>query len=776
MKTQVSGLLVEKGENQSWLIKQESNGRVVLRTKSEEKATKAVGRLGAFANWNVNVDVLFYLENKRPDLYDRYLDVKEEFDLEEHENLHYEDQINQDGSVNYYVREDGQKRYVKGFPVIKGLAVHQEPNQKWTIDHVPSAWMLSELTSKEKALLVAQKMDGLLDWEKISAPDIILECQNMRNYLTAVREQAEAGKVLQEAPEELSYELLFLQNDHLRDRWPIFLRAWKELNALVGLDQVKEQIRGLLAKERGRMRNRGLVKERKSSMHMMFLGSPGTGKTEVGRIVGKFFYALGYLQKDSLKEVKRADIVGSAIGQTEEKFTRILQEAMGGVLFIDEAYDLAKESGNDFGREAVNLLIAEMENRRDEFIVILAGYTNDMEQLMEMNEGFRSRVRHRVDFRDYTPEQLTNIGIKMITSTGYQCKRGVREGLKASISSQAKNGVFQGNARGVRNLVDEILDQALIRIGKESNPNLTLIVQEDVLAATAKGKSKKDVEGMAEISEKAIAELHSLIGLDALKEEVEQVLIQAKMSKRRQERGIETKKPRHHMIFSGPAGTGKTTVAKIIGTFFKGSGILSSGHFKKVSRADLVGEYQGHTATKVKRVINEAKGGVLFIDEAYLLVNSPNDSFGLEAVGTLIDMMEDFKDDLVVILAGYEADIKRLLAYNEGFSSRIGHRFYFPDYSTEAIIQMTLLQLKKDQFLFDETVKTTVAEEIQKIALTNGGKFNGNGRWAEEFSNDIRNALDFRIYQWEKSGQSASDAMLMTIQSADIVLAANGHK
>ena len=254
------------------------------------------------------------------------------------------------------------------------------------------------------------------------------------------------------------------------------------------------------------------------------------------------------------------------------------------------------------------------------------------------------------------------------------------------------------------------------------------------------------------------------------------MLIQVKMSKRRLQRGIETKKARHHMIFSGPAGTGKTTVAKIIGTFLKGSGMLSSGHFKKVSRVDLVGEYQGHTAPKVKKAINEAMGGVLFIDEAYSLVQGANDTFGIEAVAMLIDMMEENKDDLVVILAGYKKDIDRLLTYNEGFSSRIGHRFEFPNYTADDIVKITTIQLKKDKFAISPQVEQTLAKEIQKIAITNGGAFSGNGRWAEEFSNDIRNALDFRIYKLEKSGRHATDEMLMTIEPEDIVFAANTYK
>lgn len=775
MQTQVKGLVIKKGKNGYWLVMQEANGRIIIRTKSQELATRAVGRLGAFANWHVDVDVLVYLETRRPDLYHHYLKVKEAFDVEERENLDYEKTKDHQGYVRYYVMEEEKKRNVKGIPLLKGLAMHEEPNGKWTIDHVPSALMLSELSTQEKAFAVAKKMEGLLDWEQINAPDVILECQSMRHYLTSVRQDAEERKALQDPPEELSYELLFLQNDHLKGNWHLFKSAWNELNALIGLDEVKEQIRGLLAKERGRMRNRGLVKERKSSMHMMFLGSPGTGKTEVARIIGKFFYALGYLEKDVLKEVKRADIVGSVIGQTEEKFTAILKEAMGGVLFIDEAYDLARETANDFGREAINLLIAEMENRRDEFIVILAGYTNDMENLMDMNEGFRSRIRHRIPFPDYTPEQLTDIGMKMLTATGYQCKSGVRETLKQTIANKARNGVLEGNARGVRNIVDETIDQAEIRIGKDLNAHPTLIIKEDVLQVM-NPKRHADAKGLEEISEKALSELNQLIGLSELKEEVKHVLIQAKMSKRRQERGIETKKPRHHMIFSGPAGTGKTTVAKIIGTFFKGTGILSSGHFKKVNRADLVGEYQGHTAKKVQRVVNEAKGGVLFIDEAYLLVSSPNDSFGLEAVGILIDMMEEYKDDLVVILAGYDKDINQLLQYNEGFSSRIGHRFTFPNYTTEDIINIILLQLKKDQFNISTQVKQAIQEEVQKIAITNGGTFNGNGRWAEEFSNDIRNALDFRVYKAEKNGVQTTHDMLMTIEPQDIVFAANAYK
>lgn len=673
-------------------------------------------------------------------------------------------------SIVYGVRVGQGAKNVRGYQVARGLRIHQEKDKKWTIDHASTGYMLSEFSTFERAKRVAIQMENLLDWQKIKACDYILECENLRNYLTRIRICAEEGRDFVEPSEELGYELMFIQNPKLQDRWGIFIEAWRNLNSLVGLYQVKNQIKELIAKEKGRMKSQGLVKERKPSMHMTFLGSPGTGKTEVGRIIGSLFYALGYLEENKCIEVARQNIVSSNIGGTEQNMNNIIQNAMGGVLFIDEAYALARsESSNDFGQEAIDVLIKEMEDNRDKFIVILAGYVNDMENLMNSNEGFRSRIRHHVNFQDYTPKELTEIAIKMIEATGCQWKAEVETVIEKVIKGKMKQGILEGNARGVRSLVEGVIDQLFIRIGKGFGNEQAVVISDDVYNSVNKIKNNDEKRGLDDIKNQAVKELEQLIGLKPLKKEIENMMMQIEIGKMREEQGLSTEKQRHHMVFAGPAGTGKTTVAKIIGKFFKGSGLLSSGHFRKVSRADLVAGYVGQTAKAVREQVNKAMGGILFIDEAYNLVNGDDDTFGKEAVAELIDLMEENKDDLVVILAGYEKEIEGLLSYNEGFPSRIAHNFLFPDYSKEDIVEITELHLKRGQFTLSNDAKETLMEVIYNFSNKNEEKFDGNGRWASKFVAKIQNAQNHRIFGMKGSGVKITKGTLTSVLPEDIV-------
>lgn len=741
------GLHIEEGRNGYWYLKQTNVDRIILQTTNEANAVNAGKELAKIANWHVQIDVLTHFKANRPDLFAAIQQVVQQYDVATSLNPTYLDTKDALGYVTYRVLDEKRERIVRGFYIKNGLCIHQEPNQMWTIDHVTSATMLSELSSMEKAKVAAERMKDLFVWSDINVPSYIMEASDVREYLRSVKEAVERDEMPPVASEELELHVVFLQNDSIRSNWELFQQNWRLLNDMVGLDNVKEQIRGLLAQVRGKMRNRGKVKEKAASMHMVFAGPAGTGKTEVARVVSKLFFALGYLRKNVCVETDRSEIVGAHIGQTEQNMQRLLQDAMGGVLFIDEAYALASSEGsNDFGREAINVLIKEMEDNRGDLIVILAGYINDMEKLMQMNEGFRSRIRHHIHFYDYTPKQLAEIGNRMIRSVGYKSSNDVEIALKRAIEGKTSQGVLEGNARGVRNITENILDQTLIRIGKDTEVDSLLVTPEDVKKATTKSSSQHDEAGLLEIQTQALAELDQLIGMKDLKEEVRRMLNQMSVEKRKAELGIISEKPRLHMVFAGPAGTGKTTVAKIIAKFLKGTGTLSSGHFKKATRSDLVGAYQGHTAKLVREKVTAALGGVLLIDEAYNLVNGSNDTFGLEAVAELIEIMEDKKDDLVVILAGYENRMQELLSTNEGFPSRIAHQFVFPDYTWEDIVQITHHHLKKNELHMDEETGAVLSKVIREKGNTTNGKFDGNGRWASNFVAKIRSTQTGRLH------------------------------
>jgi probable Rubsico expression protein CbbX len=224
---------------------------------------------------------------------------------------------------------------------------------------------------------------------------------------------------------------------------------------LVGLKPVKTRIReiaALLLVERARKRL-GLAHET-PTLHMSFTGNPGTGKTTVAMRMANILHRLGYVRRGQLISVTRDDLVGQYIGHTAPKTKEVLKKAMGGVLFIDEAYYLHRaENERDYGQEAIEILLQVMENQRDDLVVILAGYPDRIEKFFTTNPGFRSRIAHHIDFPDYTAEELLEIGEKMLGQQNYQFTPEARQAFRDYIAKRRTQPLF-ANARSIRNALD----------------------------------------------------------------------------------------------------------------------------------------------------------------------------------------------------------------------------------------------------------------------------------------------------------------------------------
>ncbi|PRX24076.1 stage V sporulation protein K [Orenia metallireducens] len=259
----------------------------------------------------------------------------------------------------------------------------------------------------------------------------------------------------------------------------------KELNTMIGLNNIKDLVKQLRAfvtiqKERKKQQ----LKVDSLVMHMIFKGNPGTGKTTVARILARLFKELGLLDKGHLKEVERADLVGEYIGHTAQKTRKMVESALGGILFIDEAYALARGGNRDFGKEAIDTLVKAMEDNRKNLIVILAGYPKEMDYFLQSNPGLNSRFPIQVDFEDYNLEELIEIGNLMVEEREYTFSKGAEAKLYSILSKTRQGaGVEEGNARTVRNLIEEsIRNQAIRLVSKEkiSKTDLMTITREDL--------------------------------------------------------------------------------------------------------------------------------------------------------------------------------------------------------------------------------------------------------------------------------------------------------
>lgn len=251
-----------------------------------------------------------------------------------------------------------------------------------------------------------------------------------------------------------------------------------ELEAYTGLVTVKRLIRDLQAfVEIQKRRTQEKLISEPLVLHMIFRGNPGTGKTTVARLVGRLFKEMGVLQKGQVIECERADLVGEYIGHTAQKTREQLKKALGGVLFIDEAYSLARGGEKDFGKEAIDALVKAMEDNKDNLVLILAGYRQEMEWFLQTNPGLRSRFPIHIDFPDYTLDELLSIGNLMFKTRQYELTPEAREELRIHLNNLLNSHPYAGNARLVRNLVEKTVRKQAVRLFQKPNSSREELIQ-----------------------------------------------------------------------------------------------------------------------------------------------------------------------------------------------------------------------------------------------------------------------------------------------------------
>ena len=257
-----------------------------------------------------------------------------------------------------------------------------------------------------------------------------------------------------------------------------------ELNSMVGLDGVKREVNSLVnLLQVQRLREKNGLKNTVMSRHLVFSGNPGTGKTTVARIIAKIYNALGILEGGQLIEVDRAGLVSGYIGQTATKVTSVIESALGGILFIDEAYSLTVGKGEgDFGQEAVDTLLKAMEDHRDDLIVIVAGYSDLMQEFLASNPGLKSRFNTFIEFQDYSPEELIRILDQMCEKQDYKLSAEAKEYARAYFEIQSKQENF-ANAREARNFLEHAISRQATRLVMNNitdKEGLSLLTLEDV--------------------------------------------------------------------------------------------------------------------------------------------------------------------------------------------------------------------------------------------------------------------------------------------------------
>jgi SpoVK/Ycf46/Vps4 family AAA+-type ATPase len=516
----------------------------------------------------------------------------------------------------------------------------------------------------------------------------------------AMRLVEERDRPLASSP-DLVRPIRIVEADERTEASPMEI-ALAKLDAMVGLAPVKQEVKGLIARMQVEQKRRDQGLDVSAlSQHMVFTGPPGAGKTEIARLIGEIFQGLKVLRKGHVVETDRASLVAGYIGQTAIKTLDKCREALDGILFIDEAYSLAATPGlgADFGKEAIDTLLKFMEDNRDRIVVIVAGYRNEMRRFIDSNPGLASRFSKTIDFPAYSTAELCEIFKRMAAKQQFNLPEGFEAKVKPWIQGRSKSEDW-ANAREMRTLLERSRETQAMRVASDPSADISVVTIQDIVLATG----QQDEDNEAAIAA-ALAKLDAMVGLAPIKQEVQALIARKEVEQKRREQGLDVSSVSQHMVFTGPPGVGKTEVARLVGEVFRTLKVLRKGHVVETDRASLVAGYIGQTAIKTLDKCKEALDGILFIDEAYSLAANPGAGgadFGKEAIDTLLKFMEDNRDRIVVIVAGYRNEMRHFIDSNPGMASRFSKTLDFPSYSPAELSEIFKRMAAKQQFSLPE--------------------------------------------------------------------------
>ncbi|KAF3914170.1 hypothetical protein AA313_de0210225 [Arthrobotrys entomopaga] len=502
--------------------------------------------------------------------------------------------------------------------------------------------------------------------------------------------------------------------------------ALDKIMDMVGMEHVKEQV--LTIKAKAETVHRQGIDIRDERFHIALLGNPGTGKTSFARLYSKFLRSEGLLESVKSVETNGAKLANSGVAGIEEIFKDLLS-VKGGTLFIDEAYQLIT-SGSLEGRQVLDFLLSEMEKHLGKIIVIISGYNKEMEKFFEHNPGLNSRIPYRVQFEDFTNDELLYLlqdvikkkfKNKMMIEDGYD---GLYMRIVSKRLGRMRGMAGCGNARSVQNTVAKMLERQAARVTKELKhgfeANDFYLTKEDIIGpAPTKAAMESPVW----------KELHQLIGLTAVKESVSVLL---KRMERNYQRELAEERPIDislNRVFLGSPGTGKTSVAKIYGKILAQLGLLSSGEVIMKTPSDFVGRALGESEANTKAILNAARGKVLIIDEAYMLtpkIHGNDDPYKTAVIDTIVSEVQNVPgDDQCVLLLGYKEDLEKMFQNaNPGLSRRfpISDGFVFEDFTDVELARILDLKLRLAELDASQEARDVAIQKIsQKRQKSNFG-------------------------------------------------------
>ena len=503
-----------------------------------------------------------------------------------------------------------------------------------------------------------------------------------------------------------------------------------ELDNYIGLQSVKDQIRAIVKTVKDN-KERGVAANKLITDHFLFTGNPGTGKTTFARKLGEVLASIGALPTGQFVEIEAKSLLGQWLGHTEENVRKAVNKAMGGVLFIDEAYALSQSTaatgGGGFGVDAINTLLPILENRRGEFVCIMAGYTKEMGEFVRTNPGIPSRCNVTIEFPDYNAKELEQLFRMFLKRNDYRTVFTLDPEADEMLPKVCEKMYLKrtdtfGNAREVRNLFDNAVKNASARGEKGGVFTYADIAGEDAV----KGVSVEQV----------MKELDGFVGMKAVKEAIQRIAKEIAVQQRLIELGEAGEGlTKFNFILTGNPGTGKSTVARTFGKIFKALGVTSTDRITEKTPKDIISTYKGESAKQMNAAVNEAMGGVLFLDEAYDI--EPMDAAGQstsfeghDAIQALLTRMENDAGKFVCICAGYPKEMETFLNSNPGLKRRFSHFIHIDDYTAEELLEIYERAAKAKKYNFtlaDDAARMKALNMFQNMVAMKDEKFGNAG-------------------------------------------------
>ncbi|POM70146.1 CbxX/CfqX domain containing hypothetical protein, partial [Phytophthora palmivora] len=470
---------------------------------------------------------------------------------------------------------------------------------------------------------------------------------------------------------------------------------------------------------------------------------------------------MGVLATTKLVETSGLDLTAQYVGQTKTKVTEKLDEAKGGLLFIDEAYELGKGT---FGEEAMTTLVASMTNPSYVgMVIIIAGYPKDMDQMLDRNVGLKSRFTRFIDFPDWEAQDAVVFLSEKAEAENFEVESEAMLSLQQTFVELKKLSNF-GNGRDAVRVWKELLQCRAQRVVDEPEVERTITESdadkagESVLAARRGGGVPG--KGVA-ADEDPMKLLDELYRMDEIRSQLSRLQVEMAVA----EREGSTRPEIGHFVFRGSPGTGKTTVARVMAQILHAMSALGTTKLVETSGLGLTGEYLGQTKMRVTEKLDEAKGGLLFIDEAYELGKG---KFGEEAMTTLVAAMTDPSyAGMVIVIAGYPKDMDVMLNRNAGLKSRFTRFIDFPDWEAEDGLAFLQAKAKKEDIMLSRRTETVLQQIFVELKKLEGF---GNGRDAVRVWKEVLQCRAQRVFDAPEEVRTI--AVKDAVMAGEIILAA----